>query len=1366
MSAFPAPTRKVYRVRNLPSHHDRHAVAQLLARCIGDMDDSTPKLNSVRVNVHSVAKSADPWEHVATQTATVSFSHHLDLKAGVKRDSGQEWRIPVAGLRGALILDTHFDGFTPLNDPDQYGHDCIAISGLGSHPFGSWQPRDDDRSFMWIRDVLPSCLPSVRFLIYGYDTTLRDSTSFQTIADLAGRFILDMKSYGWASPTAKPVVFLAHSLGGVLLKQVMVMLANSGEAESSILGRIGGAVFFGVPSKGMEVSQLLAMTKDQPNHALVSDLSVGSPYLVNLGMQFEGIAELRRMKIFWAYETKQSPTVARNPVDGSFSRSGPPVVLVSKDSATNGLYRTQPLSTFQIDDNHSGMVKFPQGDTRTSIVAQNLQDLVNRPDSHLPLKRSQVNRNIAALSDLKATGLLNDSVPPKTLSMVRTIVQDMFSTDVTLRSLRAPERDRRLEQIESVHSHTFGWVYDKRSVGFADWLRKGKGIFWISGKPGSGKSTLMKLIHSDPRTAQLMQTWGSRSRKITATFFFHHRGNVLQKSFEGLLRGIISQLVEQEPRLAEILQDMLVEDYFDRVENERLGSLPTDILDLFNRYGLKYEKEDDRETRQILSALNSRARLLDCFTSAGINGSHPRYAPLVETMLLQQLYLQDLQSSGSEEFCGSDTETDGLDYAIRRICEEELQIVHTQTLNVLVRQWLASVDLKTKMSRLLRRKQRPSMPEDVETAIEACINRQERRDSILLAVQNKEWTRQTLELALSQILQQDKPSVELTLFLDALDEYDGRPEFIAEFLTGVVQTRSSHTSVRVCFSSRPWGVFVDEFGTCPGFKIHKHTEDDIQTFCVDAMSGILGSCPELGELVPDIVRRAQGVFLWVRLVTRDLELAVRRPDNDSSQSTQLQELRRVLDSLPDQLSDYYLAIVQRIPLTSRWNTYVLLECVSRAHWELGLGVAHVALQVSRSSSFSLAKKQALSSSPYRHQQFTEEIHTISGGLVEVVRQSGPEDQRFFSASDVHSLEFMHQTVKEFVQDPEFKHRVLGNLASIALENGNSFLFKAYFLGGGAGEFTATAVAGYYARQTEITTGRSVYRFISEAPKSHFPARWTSASESLRQGQYWIKTPLLFAAFYGLNLYIRDSRAPGSAPRTATDADQESPFGGLIVALQENHHPVEQILETTKVLLDCDYRPTESDAINLAHPKYPFNSVLDSLIFSNCKALHDPGREQALSLLSMSSFNCPRLVTYLLERTPTGANGTDDRGYTPLDVLVQQTAMGLYRYEGDLHRCINVLRRHGALLRLTTGRVFRQFKYKVHRVSDRFQRELDEIMPFTSAIWMPGFEPKEFLSAISLTVTEVPNPLWEPLEQTQGSRRKGWGKLFRQKHPPS
>jgi hypothetical protein len=41
---------------------------------------------------------------------------------------------------------------------------------------------------MWLRDSLPHDLPGVRILVYGYDTQLESSQSFQNVRTLAGQF--------------------------------------------------------------------------------------------------------------------------------------------------------------------------------------------------------------------------------------------------------------------------------------------------------------------------------------------------------------------------------------------------------------------------------------------------------------------------------------------------------------------------------------------------------------------------------------------------------------------------------------------------------------------------------------------------------------------------------------------------------------------------------------------------------------------------------------------------------------------------------------------------------------------------------------------------------------------------------------------------------------------------------------------------------------------------------------------------------------------------------------------------------------------------------------------------------------------------
>ena len=47
---------------------------------------------------------------------------------------------------------------------------------------------------MWLRDDLPFDFPSARILIYGYDTKLEDSQSFQDLEALASTFRLALKT--------------------------------------------------------------------------------------------------------------------------------------------------------------------------------------------------------------------------------------------------------------------------------------------------------------------------------------------------------------------------------------------------------------------------------------------------------------------------------------------------------------------------------------------------------------------------------------------------------------------------------------------------------------------------------------------------------------------------------------------------------------------------------------------------------------------------------------------------------------------------------------------------------------------------------------------------------------------------------------------------------------------------------------------------------------------------------------------------------------------------------------------------------------------------------------------------------------------
>lgn len=143
-------------------------------------------------------------------------------------------------------------------------------------------------------------------MIYGYDTAIYDSESFQNIDDLARSLIGMLRVIGAAEPSAKPMILLAHSLGGLLVKTALVYLARCGEAELHMLQNIRLLVFFGVPHRGMHMEHLRTIVKGQPNQDLIGMLSPHSNLSSLLDQIFSGLIVCWSIRLVSAYETIRS----------------------------------------------------------------------------------------------------------------------------------------------------------------------------------------------------------------------------------------------------------------------------------------------------------------------------------------------------------------------------------------------------------------------------------------------------------------------------------------------------------------------------------------------------------------------------------------------------------------------------------------------------------------------------------------------------------------------------------------------------------------------------------------------------------------------------------------------------------------------------------------------------------------------------------------------------------------------------------------------------------------------------------------------------------------------------------------------------
>lgn len=124
-----------------------------------------------------------------------------------------------------------------------------------------------------------------------------------------------------------------------------------------------------------------------------------------------------------------------------------------------------------------------------------------------------------------------------------------------LGSFRFPGINARRNTIEISHPDTFEWIFaePRESQGggnvpkwssFPAWLRGRTGLYWISGKAGAGKSTLMKFLLEDKRTRRIISENSPDTMIVSA--FIWSLGSSMQKTLRGVLCTLLYDIFAQD----------------------------------------------------------------------------------------------------------------------------------------------------------------------------------------------------------------------------------------------------------------------------------------------------------------------------------------------------------------------------------------------------------------------------------------------------------------------------------------------------------------------------------------------------------------------------------------------------------------------------------------------------------------------------------------------------------------------------------------------------------------------------------------------------------------------------------------------------
>ncbi|KAH7173284.1 uncharacterized protein B0J16DRAFT_418600 [Fusarium flagelliforme] len=321
-------------------------------------------------------------------------------------------------------------------------------------------------------------------------------------------------------------------------------------------------------------------------------------------------------------------------------------------------------------------------------------------------------------------------------------------------------RDR---AIAKTYKSTYKWILDPNgSTGFIDWMQGQTLLFWITGKPGSGKSTLMKYLVHHESTMQHLQKWAGELPLLLCHFYFWDATTEeLQHSQEGLIKSLLWQCLKKRPDLVQ------------------------------------------------------------------------KAAP---------------------------------------------------------RRWAAY--------NALRGWEGP-VPD---------------------------WNWEEMQETFHNLASLNNSSFRMVIFLDGLDEFDGGPSTLIQWIKDIV----TQFNVKVCVASRPWNAFSDAFDQYPSLTMQALTAPDIRIY-IDGHFKTSHAFRDWQILSPDgtealrksLIDKAEGVFLWVYIVVKQLMYALERGKN-------LEDLGLIIDSLPTEIMELYTKIYKSTDPDDSKKAAIYFSCLKAA----------------------------------------------------------------------------------------------------------------------------------------------------------------------------------------------------------------------------------------------------------------------------------------------------------------------------------------------------------------------------------------------------------------------------------------------------
>ncbi|KAL8366631.1 hypothetical protein RB595_010476 [Gaeumannomyces hyphopodioides] len=455
----------------------------------------------------------------------------------------------------------------------------------------------------WPAELAPRTIPDSRIFTYGYDTKIRhlsqgpisQKTVYDHASDLLHRIEQHRRGTGEAS---RPLLFVAHSLGGIIVKEALLKSHRSSTGQPhlhDIVQATTGLIFFGTPHRGADPRSLLRQVVKasgqfvgfKSNQQIVDVLMPNSLPLLNLSNEFGNLVNEKKWTVYSFQEeygvrlllgtkvvedhsscldvpTETKQHIGSNHMDMCrFSGLQDPEYLTVAAAITFIVSATRAFPRAMSDACHVRTLGSAQS-YDASISGEGFQPGAPRAGeqhqggllppqsrdyrgetSHVKVLPVDNQHQDDFLSPDPCRGMHEGSAGGSIDTATKeSLVERLFFTKI----------DERLTNLTPAQGKTCRWFLAKSE--YRAWRNLANrsddsGFLWIKGNPGTGKSTLMKLLFEEARKEAKTDTL-----RITLSFFFLARGVTEEKSTAGLYRSLLHQLLEKAVDLRESFEWM------------------------------------------------------------------------------------------------------------------------------------------------------------------------------------------------------------------------------------------------------------------------------------------------------------------------------------------------------------------------------------------------------------------------------------------------------------------------------------------------------------------------------------------------------------------------------------------------------------------------------------------------------------------------------------------------------------------------------------------------------------------------------------------------------------------------------------------